>query len=111
MSDFEVITDANTGEQTIRYFTPEEVSAREAAYAASRVPASITPRQVRLVLLAQGLLESVEALIATQDEATQITWKYASEFRRNDPLLNQLAVNLNLTSEQIDEFFVAAATL
>lgn len=75
------------------------------------VPRTVTPRQVRLVLLAQGLLASVEAMIAAQDEATQITWKYASEFRRDDPLLNQLAVNLNLTSQQIDEFFVAASAL
>jgi hypothetical protein len=66
---------------------------------------------VRLVLLEQGLLASVEAMIAQQDEATKISWQYASEFRRNDPLLNQLAVNLNLTSQQIDEFFIAAAEL
>lgn len=77
------------------------------------VPSSVTPRQVRLVLLAQGLLTSVEAMIAEQDEATQITWKYASEFRRDDPLLAQLAVNLvpPLSSQQIDEFFIAAAAL
>jgi hypothetical protein len=108
---FEVITNATTGEQTIRPYTPEEIAAREAAYAASRVPKSVTPRQVRLVLLAQGLLASVEAMIAQQDEATRITWQYASEFRRDDPLLNQLAVNLNLTSQQIDDFFITAATL
>jgi len=77
------------------------------------VPASVTPRQVRLVLLAQGLLKSVEAMIAEQDEATQITWNYASEFRRDDPLLAQLAANLvpPLSSQQIDEFFIAAAAL
>jgi len=75
------------------------------------VPQSVTPRQVRLVLLEQGLLASVEEMIAQQDEATKISWQYASEFRRNDPLLNQLAVNLNLTSQQIDEFFIAAAEL
>lgn len=75
------------------------------------VPQSVTPRQVRLVLLEQGLLASVEAMIAQQDEATKISWQYASEFRRNDPLLNQLAVNLSLTSQQIDEFFIAAAAL
>lgn len=75
------------------------------------VPISVTPRQVRLVLLAQGLLATVEGMIASQDEATQITWKYASEFRRDDPLLNQLAANLNLTQQQIDDFFIEAAAL
>lgn len=75
------------------------------------VPASITPRQCRLVLMAQGLLPTVEAMIAQQDEATRITWEYALEFRRDDPLLLQLAASLQLTSEQIDQFFIAAAQL
>lgn len=75
------------------------------------VPKSITPRQCRLVLMSQGLLADVEAMIAAQDEATRITWEYALEFHRDDPLLNALAVNLNLTSEQIDQFFIAAAQL
>lgn len=75
------------------------------------VPETITPRQCRLVLLQQGLLSQVEAMIAQQDEATRITWEYATEFRRNDPLLNQLSVNLNLTQGQIDQFFIAAAQL
>lgn len=75
------------------------------------VPASVTPRQVRLLLLAQNLLPQVEALIASSDEATKITWAYASEFRRTDPLLLALAGQLGLTSEQVDEFFIAAAAI
>ena len=74
-------------------------------------PRSITPRQCRLILSQQGLLEQVEQMIQAQDKETQITWEYALEFRREDPLLNQLAVNLNLTSEQIDQFFIAASKL
>ena len=75
------------------------------------VPQSVTPRQVRLLLLSQGLLANVEAMIASQDEATKITWQYASEFKRDDPLLNSLAANLGLSSEQIDGFFIAAAAI
>lgn len=75
------------------------------------VPYSITPKQVRLLLLQQNLLANVEAMIAQQDEATKITWQYDSEFRRNDPLLDQLAIELNLTEQQIDEFFIAASKL
>ena len=75
------------------------------------VPESVTPRQVRLILLQQGLLANVEAMIAQQDEATKITWEFASEFRRDDPLLLALSANLGLTSEQIDQFFIAAAAL
>lgn len=75
------------------------------------VPSSVTPRQVRLLLLSQGLLDEVEALIAASDQATQITWQYASEFRRNDPLLEALATQLGLTSQQVDDFFIAAAAI
>lgn len=75
------------------------------------VPQSITPRQVRLVLLAQGLLASVEDMIAQQDEATRIEWQYASEFRRDDPLLLSLATTLGLTNQQLDDFFIAAAVI
>lgn len=75
------------------------------------VPDSVTPRQVRLLLLGQGLLDQVEAMIQTQDRATKITWQFASEFRRDDPLLVGLAANLGLTNEQIDQFFIAAAEL
>lgn len=75
------------------------------------VPYSITPKQVRLLLLQQNLLANVEAMIAQQDEATKITWQYDSEFRRNDPLLDQLALELDLTEQQIDEFFIAASKL
>ena len=82
-----------------------------AATPAPVVPASVTPRQVRLLLLSQGLLANVEAMIAESDDATKITWQYASEFRRNDPLLEGLGAQLGLTSEQIDEFFIAAAAI
>lgn len=75
------------------------------------VPDSVTPRQVRLLLLQQNLLADVETMIAQQDEATKITWEFASEFRRDDPLLNQLALNLNLTQEQLDQFFIAASQI
>jgi hypothetical protein len=75
------------------------------------VPQTITPRQCRLILSAQGLLAQVEALIALSDEPTRITWEYALEFRRDDPLLDALGTQLGLTAQQIDDFFVAASQL
>lgn len=75
------------------------------------VPFSVTPRQVRLLLLQRAMLADVEAMIAQQDEATRITWEYALEFRRDDPLLNQLAANLGLAQEDIDQFFIDANLL
>ena len=75
------------------------------------VPASVTPRQVRLLLLQKGILASVEAMIAQQDQAAKITWEFATEFKRDDALLNTLGQALGLNSAQIDQFFIEAATL
>jgi hypothetical protein len=74
-------------------------------------PQKITPRQCRIILAQYGLLASVEQTIAGMDEATRITWEYALEFRRDDPLLNALGEQLKLTAEQIDQFFIAAAAI
>lgn len=75
------------------------------------IPVSITPRQVRLLLLSQGLLDQVETMISQQDRAAQITWEFAIEFRRDDPLLNTLGQALGLDATQIDQFFLAASQL
>lgn len=72
------------------------------------VPNVVSPRQVRIILHRKNLLANVEAMIATQDEEIQIAWNHALEFRRDDPLLNQLSLNLNLTQEQLDQFFIEA---
>lgn len=103
MTEFNV----ETGETTTRPYTEEEI----AALNSPPVPNSVTPRQVRLLLLSQNLLADVEAIIAASDDATKITWQYASEFRRADPLLAALAAQLGLSDEQVDGFFIAAAAL
>lgn len=108
---FEAITDARTGKVTMRVFTAEEAAAKTEALANAFVPDSVTPRQVRLLLLSKGLLDEVEAMIALQDRQTQITWEFASEFRRDDALLVTLGANLGLSAQQIDEFFIAAASI
>jgi hypothetical protein len=75
------------------------------------VPDSVTSRQIRLLLLSQGLLPQVTTMIEQQDEATKIAWEYSSNFFRNDPLLLSLAASLDLTQEDIDQFFIEASAL
>lgn len=105
-------TNALTGEVITRTMTDEETAERTARLnAMRRAKMVITPRQCRLVLLQQGLLPQVTEMLSKQDEATRITWEYALEFRRDDPLLTALAANIGLTDQQIDEFFIAASQL
>ena len=86
------------------------------ADSAPATPEFVTPRQAKLALLSAGLLDDVEAAIeAIPDPATrrvaQIEWEYAQEVRRDWPLLNAVAAQMGMTSEQIDELFSIAATL
>lgn len=71
---------------------------------------SITPRQARLVLLDEGLLDNVEAIVKL-DRKYEIYWEYATEIRRDDVVLLQLATALEITSEKLDEMFIKASKL
>lgn len=79
------------------------------------VPQSVTRRQARLALLQAGLLDLVETAIESMDEparsAARIEWEDATEIRRDHALIAALAAEVELTDEQIDNLFKAAAAL
>ena len=71
---------------------------------------SITPRQARLKLLEVGLLDELEVIITT-NRAWRIEWEYATEVKRDSPLIDAVAVSVGLTELQIDEMFTEASKL
>lgn len=75
----------------------------------------ITMRQARLALLAAGVLGDVApalaALPSPHRDAAEIEWEYASEVRRDAPLIAAIGSALGLTEDQIDDLFEAAAVL
>ena len=75
------------------------------------VPEAVSPRQIKLALLAEGMLDPIEAFVSGADRAVQIAWEYAVEFRREDPLLTQMAAGFGMSSGQVDDLFRHAATL
>lgn len=75
------------------------------------IPQSVTPRQARLAIDSAGLTAQVEAAVTAAGAAAKITWDYALEIKRDDPLLDQLAQALKLTSDQLDQLFITAAGL
>lgn len=79
------------------------------------VPSSITMRQARLVLLAAGLIDSVQAAInslpSPQKEKAQIEWEYSNEVQRHNGFVASLAPALGLADAQIDAMFMAGAAL
>ena len=81
------------------------------------VPEKVSRRQAYQQLFLAGMLEGVEAAIASVDDPTQrklvqIHWESSQEFERYHPTIEALAGQiLGLTSTQIDEMFIAAARL
>lgn len=80
------------------------------------IPTSVTMRQARLALLQLGLLDDVEAAIASipdeaQRRAAQIEWEYASTVERDSQWVQNLAGAIGLSDEQLDQLFQLAATL
>lgn len=79
--------------------------------------ASLTRRQLRLGLLANGITTAdVEAAIAAisdpMDRAiAEIEWADASTYERDHPLIEQVGTVLELTPEQIDTMWTAALLL
>ena len=74
------------------------------------IPQSISPRQARLKLLEADLLDNLEAVITT-NRAWQIEWEYATEVKRDSPLIDAVASEAGLTSDQIDQMFIEASEL
>ncbi len=68
-------------------------------------------RQARFALLGAGMIDKIDAAIAQIGGAAQIEWEYATEVRRDSPLVLALAGALNLGEAQIDALFTTAAQL
>lgn len=97
--------------------TAQEIADRAAEIAAyvEPVPQSVTMRQARLALLAQGLLSNVDTVINALPEpdksAAAIEWEYSQTVERNRPFVLTLGAALGLDSAGLDSLFTLAATL
>jgi len=102
--------------EQVRPYTPmatEEVTSQVDSYIyTATLPKVITMRQARLALLNAGLLATVsDAISAGTDEALKIEWDYATEVKRDWASLEAIATSLGMTSEQLDELFIAGSKL
>lgn len=78
-----------------------------------------TPRQIRLALNQFGLRQAVEDYVAAADQNVKDNWEWATEFRRDKPMIEAciaaLAPTLGKTEEEAelltDQLFELAVTL
>lgn len=79
------------------------------------IPREVTMRQARLQLHKLGMLKDVQPAIDSLDEPqrteAQIEWDYATNINRDNASVQLLIEKLELTDEQVDEWFLEASKL
>lgn len=71
----------------------------------------VSPWQIRKALNTTGLRDAVESAVSAGDATVKDAWQYATEFRRDNPLVNQLGTSLGKTESDLDNLFELAQTL
>ena len=73
----------------------------------------VSPFQARSALKQAGLLGQVEQLMGAPEteDTTRLAWQMATEFRRLSPTIDAIAQRINLSDEQLDDLFAAAAKI
>ena len=72
---------------------------------------SVTRRQARITLERNGLLEQVEALIVQYPKEIQIWYSDSPTWERYDPYVMGISLELDLSNDDLDRLFEAAAKL
>jgi hypothetical protein len=99
-------------ETYVRNLTQQEIDQR-----LPQPPDACTPRQLRIALIQTGISPSViDAQIEAipdpvQKEIASAEWEYALEIKKEHPLVAMMAVNLNLSEQQVNDIFSVAVTL
>lgn len=107
--DLETLTDLSWVDPALNYadtgFVPVDIPDPV------EVPQSISRMQAKQALLAAGQLSAVEAAMASAPPAVQIYWADASHFHRSHPIIEQMGQALGMSSDDLDQLFIAAAQI
>lgn len=99
--------------EQLRFNPPmsDEALDKEVAKHKERIkPKAITMRQARLQLLAVGLLDDVDSILAA-DRAMSIWWEYSTELDMCHDMTKAMTDQLGMTQEQVDVMFKEASKL
>lgn len=110
-----ITLNVQTGEQTSREMTPEEISALPGP-APVLVPQSISRAQGKAMLITLGLWQNVLDYVAAIPDPTQraladVALHDTQNWERDSPFLASAAASLGLTAEQMDTMFVQASEI
>lgn len=74
-------------------------------------PFEISQLQGKLKLSTMGLYDTVEGIVKQAGLPTKIYWQTAATWRRTNPIIADLAGQLGMSEEEIDDFFIQAAKI
>lgn len=95
----------NPDQEILPYIPPPEPTPEELR----QLMPPISKRQLRLTLVRNGSsLSELDAAIETMGDEAIIEWNDSSEYRRLNPLLNQVADHLELSQDQVDAMWQQA---
>lgn len=100
----------NTDYQAYLAWITEGNNPDPADVVASPVPV-VSAWQIRKALNQLALRDSVEQAVAQSDQDTRDAWEYATEFKRDHPMVVSLGTALGKTPEELDTLFALAGTL
>lgn len=75
------------------------------------IPICVSPLQMRRALRAAGLKDGIDDFLVGAGEEAQEAWEYATEIRRDNPLVAMAAAELDKSDDELDDLFRLAATL
>ncbi len=75
------------------------------------VPDSVSDLQIRLALNVLGLRDAAEAVIAGGSQGLRDYWDRSLQIHRDHPFVDEAAIALNKSRQEIDELFRLAAAL
>jgi len=81
------------------------------AFLAPETPQSVTNAQLKRQLDVLGKLTAAQAAVSQAGGLTLELWYGAGTFNRTDPLLEQMAAAIGMSSADVDAAFVAASKL
>lgn len=88
-----------------------ETVVADATFTDPPVPAEVSRMQAKQALRIAGKLDAVETAVADASDEVKIYWADASSFHRDHPTLQALATALQMTSDEVDDLFRAAAAI
>jgi len=80
------------------------------------VPTQARSMNLRLVLIQNGIsiqsvYDTIASLPSPNNELGYQMFEYATHYDRNNPMINTLAQLMNISQEQLDQFFIQAENL